>query len=357
MKVEGLTTVSNKIVLSRSNFSLPQRKILAAIISVISPILNGVLTANKNHLPIQLSTDNFQEINYKASELSLPENYLELRKALAELCTRGVFIETDEIDYGSTLISEYEFNKRSEYITLHVSKKLYSLLLDLTQGYTTYQTQVLLSFSSIYAMRLYEIIAKWRNKTTFYISIEELRRLTDTIDKFERTNDIKKYVLQVAKQQLNDSEITDLRFDYKKKKIGRKIIGFDIFIYKTEFAHDLPQRKLQEASLHWDFSKDMIENFKTFGLVGLKGKNLETIKALQTLLGENKLALEIERIHSYAADKPNTIGYIIASLKNTLVSGQDEKVTETVSERKKVAENARKGEPTSFSDLFNQFKK
>ena len=357
MKVEGLTTVSNKIVLSRSNFSVPQRKILVAIISVISPVLNGVLTENKNHLPLNLTSGNFQEIEYKASALSLPGNYDELRKALEELCTRGVFIETDEIHFGSTLIAEYEFNKSTEYIKLHVSKKLYSILLDLTQGYTIYQTQVLLSFSSIYAMRMYEIIAKWRNKPKFYVSLEELRYLTDTQNKYANTKDFKKRVLDAAKSQLDASDITDLKFDYAERKKGKKVLGFDIFIQKTKHAHDIIENKVQGVSLRWDFSKDMIANFEKFGLVGLKGKNLETIKALKTLLGEKKLAAEIERIYIHASEKTNAMGYIIASLKNALLGLKTEPADMTPEERRKHAETVRNGEPQQLGDLFKSFKK
>lgn len=355
MKIEGLTAVSNKIILSRSNFNVPQRRILSAVIETISPFLKDEITKKAGkELSFEPRLDDISRITYKARELSSPEHYNELRKALDELENRKVRIEYFEdeeaVYFGSSLINKFKFKERSETLEVWVDNELYRFLLDLSLGYTLYQTKVVLSLTSIYAMRIYEILAKWRNKRQFYISIEDLRWLTDTQDKFERNNDFKRKVLDIAKQQLDQSNITDLRFDYDEKKRGRKVVGFDIYIYKTSKAHDTPKSKLQQPSLRWDFSKELIENFKKFGL-NIKGKNLETVKALKVLLGEKKLAEKLVELHQVAQNKDNPSGYIIASLKNALV---DEQLESVGNNEQNHSENSRTKEAIKIGDLLNR---
>jgi plasmid replication initiation protein len=364
MKIEGLTAISNKIVLSRSNFNVPERRILAAVIESLSPHLKEDITLKTTgkELSFEARIDDMSKITYRASDLSIPENYGEIRKALDSLGNRKIrieYIEDNEPTYfGSNLISKFKFIGRSETIEIWADNELYRFLLDLSLGYTLYQTKVVLSFSSIYAMRMYEIIAKWRNKGQFYITIEELRWLTDTVDKFDRTNDFKRRVLDTAKIQMDESEITDLKFDYKEKKEGKTIVGFDFFIYKTDLAHDAPRKKLQPTSLRWDFGEELIANFERFGL-NIKGKNLETVKALKLQIGEKKLSELMETLYEKAKTKKNASGYIISSLKNELIAESEEidLINLSVEQRKKHAEKVRKEEPKSFKDILSEWKK
>lgn len=357
-----VTAVNNKLILSRSNFSVPQRRILSVIVESLSPYLkNEISKAHGKEISYQLGAFDTADIAYKASDISRPDDYDELRKALRELTGRSVFIETDEVDYGTHLILKYEFDKRSEILKIKTDTKLFNLLFsyDKEIGYTLYQTKVVLSFTSIYAMRLYEIIAKWRGKPKTYIPLEELRRLTDTQDKYLLTADFKKRVLDTAKEQLDDSEITDLKFDFKEEKKGRKVVGFHFYIFKTDKAHDGPRKKVEKISLRWDFSKELTENFNHFGL-NIKGKNLETVKALKVLLGEKTLARKLEELYEVARDKTNPPGYIITSLKNALleeVSEKDNPIEMTPEERKLYAERERKKEPSSFGELLNNMTK
>lgn len=357
MKSNDLTTVNNKMILARSNFSVPQKRIITAIVQTISPHLkNEISKVYGKEISLQVGTFNISSITYKASDLSRPDDYKELRKALKELREKSVYIETKEMDYCTGFLHSFKFAKRSETVELLVDIDFYNLLLDYNKeiGYTEYETNVLMSFTSIYAMRMYEILAKWRNKNTFYQSIEELRRLTDTLDKYPQIFDWKKRVLDVAKMQMDSSEISDLKFTYSEKKKGKSIIGFTFSVIKTKNAHEEKQ-KAGKVSLYWDFTKSIVDNFSKYNLI-LKGKNLELVKTLVKEVGEQKLSLEMDMIFEKAKDTANPQAYMIKSLKNYLQNATKEPVNMTVDERKKHAENARKGEtdgiPKAIGDLF-----
>lgn len=315
----SLTVQSNALTLSRTNFTVPQRRILYAIVETLSPYLRADLSLKHGReVKYTQAFEDLARIVYKASDICRPEDFGELRKALEQLKDKSVFVETEDWEIYTSLILQYKFPKRSEFIQMDLNTEMYGILLDLNKGYTLYQTKIALSFTSIYAMKMYEIVAKWRSSPKFYIALDELRRLTDTQRKYNQIKDFKDNVLDVAKAQLNASEITDLRFKYKEKKEGRTIVGFEITVIKTENAHEFIEvEKANTPSLRWNFSKDLLENFASYG-VNLKGKNLDLIVRYQATFGEKKLIEELEYYSNKAVGKANIPAYIISCFKKAL---------------------------------------
>jgi plasmid replication initiation protein len=318
MKNALATIQSNVITLSRSNFTVPQRRILFAIIETISPYLRNDLELQKGReISYQLGVFDISKIVYKASDLCRPELYGELRTALNQLKSKNYFLETEDMSFGSSLVLKYKFDVRAEYVELAIDEELFKMCIDLSKGYTLYQTKVALSFTSSYAMKIYELLAKWRNQSKFYISIEELRRLTDTHTKYLMIAQLKKRVLDTAKEQLDQSDITDLRFKYKDKRDGKRIVGFDIIVIKTDQSHEYEKQITANApSLRWDFKKSLIDNFAIYGIV-VKGETANTIKAYQGKFGEHKLAQDLESFAKLAEkNKARSIpAYIMSCFK------------------------------------------
>ena len=345
------TVQSNIITLSRSNFTVPQRRVLFAIIETIAPYLREDMGLKRGReQSYEQGFIDISRIIYKASDICRPELYGELRTALNQLKSKNYFIETKDLSYGSSLILKYKFDTRSEYLTLTIDKELYEMCIDLSQGYTLYQTQVALSFTSTYAMKVYEILAKWRNVPKFYIEIDELRRLTNTQTKYLLASDLKKRVLDGSKEQLDQSDITDLRFKYKEKKQGKRIIGFDIIIIKTDKSHEYEKQITVNApSLRWDFKKSLIDNFAIYGIVA-KGETAKTIKAYQAKFGEHKLAQDLVNFAKLAEkNKARSIpAYIMSCFKKGMDPSPAPGVTTTPQTTAGVHQNYEK-EPWEMS--------
>jgi plasmid replication initiation protein len=314
------TIQSNILTLSRSNFTVPQRRVLYAVIETLSPYLRQDLNLKHGkEVSYQTAFDFLAKIIYKASDLCRPDDYGELRTAMKQLRDKTLFIETEESELTTGLILRADFKKRSEYIELLIDEQLYRIIIDLSKGYTLYQTKVALSFTSIYAMKLYELVAKWRNAPKFYIGIDELRRLTDTVGKYAMVKHLKERVLDTAKEQLDNSDITDLRFKYTEKKQGKRIVGFNFVVIKTEKSHDHIEVTTPPPSLRWDFRKDFIANFALYGIVA-KGETTKTIKAYQAKFGEHRLAQDLENFANLAKknNARDMAAYIIGCFKKGL---------------------------------------
>lgn len=366
--VNRLTIQSNKITLGRTNFSLMQKRIILAIVESVSPHLKKSINKEPGReVSFQpLLYNDISKIKYKASDLGVDKtNYDQIRNALETLTEKKLFIETKEMEMSTRFILKWKFEKRSRYFEVTIDQELFQfLLIDPKSGYTTFQTKVALSLGSIYASKIYELLAMWRNVDTFNITIAELRRLTDTQDKYLKYDNFKKRVLEVAKQQLEESNDTDLKFDYKELKKGENRL-FKFFIYKTKNAHDsigAKTAKENPPSLRWNFSDKFIAKIKAYG-IEVKGRNYDLFVSLGKKIGEDILLEEIERIHSYAQNNANPKAYLIKSLKNLLVMPVEidfkaptgtntDKSTDTIEDRKRVAENARKSEPVNISEVL-----
>jgi plasmid replication initiation protein len=367
------TAQSNVITLSRSNLTVPQRRILFAIIETISPYLRRDIEMQKGReISYQLGVFDISKIVYKASDLCRPELFGELRTALNQLKSKNYFIETEDMSFGSSLILKYKFDARSEYIELAIDEELFRMCIDLSKGYTLYQTSVALSFTSSYAMKIYELLAKWRNEPKFFVSIEEIRRLTDTNTKYLMIAQFKQRVLETSKEQLDQSDITDLRFRYKDKKVGKRIVGFDITVIKTDKSHEYEKQITTNApSLRWDFKKTLIDNFASYGIV-VKGETAKIIKAYKANFGERRLAEDLEKFAEQAKNnKARSVpGYIMSCFKNEMnpsarpnaVHQNSEKEPWEMNEEERLAFVMKKravsdAGPQMLGDLFNNTKK
>lgn len=158
----------------------------------------------------------------KAKELM--RNPFEVDKKLFNWCSM--------VDYGSI----------DGYLIFDIHNDLKPYLLDLRSNFTTYNIVNILSLRGDYTPRLYEYFlmrfneykSKYKeqhNKTpksfTFELEIDWLRKTYKIPDSY-RYNNIKTQIIEVAKKQLKEK--TNIKFDYKEEKLGRKVVRLIITI-------------------------------------------------------------------------------------------------------------------------------
>ena len=318
-----VTAQSNVISLSKSNLTIPERRILYVIVDSVSPYLQDEISKAKGkEIDYKKGAFDISKITYQAKDICRPEHYGELRVALESLKSKSICFETNKMFYGSSLILKYKFDKGSEILELGIDEELYQMLIDYKNNYTLLQVKVALSFSSLHTMKIYELLAKWRTRPQFYVSIEELRHLTNTITSYTKIASWKKRVLETAKRELDTSDITDLRFNYKEKKHGRKIVGFDISIIKTNNSHEFKsteKKEVQQLSAKWIMSAEMERFFNRIGLVWKGNKNAQLIEELCKKVGTNTALDLLEKWEETAKrERSNIPAYIIGCMKREI---------------------------------------
>lgn len=122
-------------------------------------------------------------------------------------------------------------------ITIKLADQLKPYLIGLRNCFTRYQLSEIISLKSIYAIRIYEILNGYMNENNLphadvaieiSVSIDELRKATDTEKKFERYSSFKTYVIDTALKEINEkSKYHVTATPYKR---GRAIVGFEFMI-------------------------------------------------------------------------------------------------------------------------------
>lgn len=199
-------------------------------------------------------------------------NYQQLVDSNEDMMSRVFKIEESDGLRQIVLFSEIKYLDGTGSFDMVINEPARSYFFELKNNFTLLELKSVLSCSSKYAKRLYSLACQWRTAGGHTYSIGEFKEMLELKDpkgkipeQYERINDFKKYVLDVAKKQIN--EHTDIVFDYELLKVRGR--SFDTIKLFCGFS----KPKLQ---LEIDFNSD-IENQKKNGELLQKIANIKAI--------------------------------------------------------------------------------
>lgn len=248
------------------------------------------------------------------------ENYSIAKNAFKRLADKHIEYEDDEIWQYTPIITDPKITKRNGLVRFYVVHDIWKCILNFTKGYRKYEFVTAMRFKSVYSMRFYELMAG--QTKPLFVPLEGLDGLRERFGlqgKYERVNDFKRYVLDVAKAELD--EYSPYSFVAKEEKDGRKVIGWTLF---PVFFEDREDPALQEQArmtkvtarlqlednvydylkFSFDFKSDEVnKNKKTL----IEGQN--RIPNFMGFLGELKKGARL-------AENPK--GYVIGAIKRKL---------------------------------------
>jgi plasmid replication initiation protein len=137
---------------------------------------------------------------------------------------------------------EVEYIDSSGSIKILFTKELIFFINELEKNFSQYKLADIAHFSSVYAIRLYELIISWKSVgETPVFELHDLRQKLGILEEeYPRMFDFKKYVLDIGINQINEhSNIYVQGIQHKK---GRVISGFS-FAFKVIDEGLKPKRK------------------------------------------------------------------------------------------------------------------
>lgn len=319
MREKLFSIQSNEITTSRSILNIYERRVLNAIIQTVSEDIKAIAQYKVQAIDYWQDKEDSSSLvmTFKASDIVKHDRYRELRDALVSLKSKAVYIEKKSGTRVTGFLNWAELPDNSEYITLSIDKVFYETLFNLSNGYTIFQATVLNSLTSIHSTKIYEVLARFRDKDFVVLTVDELRRLTNCLDKYPLYGNFKKSVLEVAKKQLDLNQLTDIRFQYKEIRERQKVSKIQFSIIKTDNAHELALQK-NTISPYWDFHRSLVDNARSLG-INLKGKNLELFKEYKNIFGEQRLASDLVLFLNDAQSIGKGVPYVIGILKNKIL--------------------------------------
>lgn len=154
----------------------------------------------------------------------------------------------------SNWVQSVSYAINSSYVKIKFTDDVMPLITNLERHFTSYQLEQVKDLTSIYAIRLYELLISWRQKKKVGLSLVDLRlKLGIEPNEYKAMNNFKAKVLDLAVSQIN--EHTDITVKYEQVKQGRTITGFTFtFKQKPSKATTAHQNERDGATI--DFLTD-----------------------------------------------------------------------------------------------------
>jgi plasmid replication initiation protein len=209
---------SNSVIEAGYRLTLNEQRLILACIGQV----NSINTLTKDE-PFTLRAQDYA----KLFNLSEDRAYSELKKVSDKLFSREITIyrPTEGKQYLKTRwISSIAYGVDTGEVDIHFSTEIIPYLSGLKKEFTQYNLTNIANMTSIYAIRLYEILIQWKNIGIKEIELTWLKKHFEIEGKYKAIKDLKKYVIKPALEQIDKH--SDLWVKYDQKKRGRKITHF-----------------------------------------------------------------------------------------------------------------------------------
>lgn len=273
------------------------------------------------------------------------------------------------------------WNDYDDYVSFKFTESIMPFLIDLSKNYTQYLLSDIAKLNSKHSIVIYKWLSMNYNQYDYYqytekrtkkqlydyqnpiITLEELRRLTNTENKYQRFDAFETRILKDVKEEINQN--TMLNFDYEKIRKGRSVHSIRFFITKKEVAPDYDYKLEQQDEVYLQSKKEReqelaklvklaLENSYTdllfkYQFLGINDfRNTERLAYLQKSLYPvyDKMAelygkKEVERHISHvqeeqeAYSKENIAKYLKKSADGYLIQLRNRKAIEKLDEQEK----------------------
>ena len=301
---------------AKYDFSAYEKRIMYRLVEFAQDELKGIMI--RDNMRKITPTLFGREIMMPVADILRDENdqnYTIAKKAFRSLAQKGVEYEDDKIWQYTSIISNPKIDKTKGYVIFTVLDDIWRCLLDFTKGYRKYELVTAMQLKSVYSMRMYELMSGQKRPLEF--SFEDLKQRFKLKDKYSKSNDFKRWVLDVAKKELDKS--SPYSFNYIEVKEGRKVTGFKFFptsipdnkdanLYETELR--------SKVSASAQISRETYDYFR----YSFEFKVAEISKNKKTIIeGERRIPNFIDFLSSLRAPSTkakNRIGYVINAIKS-----------------------------------------
>lgn len=216
---KNLIYKDNKIIEASYKLSLTEQRIVLLAISMVNSYEKltedklFTITASQYSLVFSITKD---------------EAFREMKKAMLLLSSRWVKV----IDDGNVVDEISWISKRSsvssdQSITIRFTVDIAPYLSSLKGNYTNYKLLNISGMTSVYSIRIYELIMRWKNNKSIVITIEQLRdRLQLTSKGYAAFGNIKQKIIEPSINEINIC--SDINATYELIKSGKKVVSIRI---------------------------------------------------------------------------------------------------------------------------------
>lgn len=194
---------------------------------------------------IEIRADNYAEL----FNVDIDTAYKQMRIAARELIDRKIKLKGRDTKTGlratylANWVSASIYIESIGVIRLRFDEMIIACISQVEKSFTSYKVSNIRKLSSVYAIRLYEVLRQFKSPKKRYLSIQELRECLEADSPaYDRPDNLKARVLDPAVAQINDQ--TDLDITFSRVLQGRATIGYEFEISSKDDTKK-PNRKLK----------------------------------------------------------------------------------------------------------------
>ncbi len=267
---------SNQLIEAAYRLSLNEQRLILACIAQIN---------SKSALSIsdkfELSAQNFA----KLFSISEDRSYSELKSIAKTLYQRSVTIINPDHNrpklktIETRWISSIGYIPEEGKVILCFAQDMLPYLSELKGAFTRYELKYIGNMTSVYSIRLYELLMQWQNTGKREVEIAWLKQQFKIEDKYRSIKDLKKYVLEPAIKEIN--QYSNYSVEWTQRKTGRRVTHF-IFIFSkkaTEIINSDEKHTGPAKTLNQTKPKRQItmEQFVRDNLILTRGKTTQEV--------------------------------------------------------------------------------
>jgi plasmid replication initiation protein len=153
--------------------------------------------------------------------LSDGKEYLSLKSAADRIAERWLFIEgaADRTRW----VSRVKYMPNEGRVVLRLAADILPYLTQLRRSFTSYRLLHVAGMTSVYAIRLYELLVQWARTGERTVALDWLRERFQIEGQYGSIRDLKRRVIDPAVAQINAH--SDLDVTYVNKKRGRDVVA------------------------------------------------------------------------------------------------------------------------------------
>lgn len=305
------------ITTAKYDYSVYEKRIIYRLVEMVQHTLEGKKLGNGFSIEKTLYDDRIITMPISAFlSNEKDENYTRVKSALKSLRNKTFEYENGGLWKLIGVIEKPNFSIAG-VARFEIQPEVYEAILDFSKGYRKYELKTAMQFESVYSMRFYELMSGQKSPIQF--KIETLKEMFGITDKYKRVNDFLRYVLDVAKKELDEK--SPYSFNYEPQKLGRSyhsILFFPKYNPKNRDS-ELEKNDLQkQVSLSWDLDKRITDYLKynfSFTTDEIK-RNIDLFKEAQSKLD---FVIFMSLIKEKSIDKSNPKGYLINAIRLELM--------------------------------------
>lgn len=219
MKNKNLTVYkANEVVEAGYKLTLNEQRVVLACIAQVNSSEKLLVTDE-----FELSAKDFA----KLFSISEDRAYSELQIIAKTLYQRSVTIHNPDPKrpklkkIETRWISSIGYMPEEGKITLCFAQKMLPYLSELKGQFTRYKLEHIGNMTSIYAIRLYELLMQWKSTGVREVEIDWLKKQFDIEDLYPDMCDLKKRVIEPAIKDINTH--SDYQVSWTQRKTGRRV--------------------------------------------------------------------------------------------------------------------------------------